>query len=89
MAVTNGERPIPSEIQISQRMTPNGLRALKQLTGMNLTETMNDEADRLQALIFMALIREGYHPTWEEAGDVAAIGADDTPDPTPVPVSES
>ena len=89
MAVTdvNGDRrTLPESIVITQkRITPNGARAVRAASGRSISE-MTDEADRMQIVVFLQLLRDGYTPTWDEAGDVGIEGGMDddaeTPDPT-------
>jgi hypothetical protein len=83
-------RELPAAIRVSGNMTPNELRALKELTGRPLSELMGGDPDdvdmapdRMQALTWIALRREGFDVTWDQAGDVAPINADAVPvDPT-------
>ena len=88
--VTQLPRPLPDQITVAEQMTPNEMRAIKRLTGRTLQdllggdpEDMDKAPDRLQALAWVALRRAGYDPTWEQAGDVAAIAETPEPDPTP------
>ena len=85
-------RPLPATVAISQAMslTPNDMRQLKAETGQPLSELLGggdaedlDAApDRIQALVWIQLRRNGYAPSWDEAGDVA-------PDFTPEAVDPS
>lgn len=66
-------------------MSPNDMRALKAETGRTLSDLMegDDDADRVQAVVWLRLRREGYELTWEDAGAVAVeFREDDPPDPT-------
>jgi len=82
--------PLPEAVTITGsgadlRLTANEMRHLKAVTGRTMTELMGaeaDEADRLQAMVFMRLRRDGHDPTWEQAGDVAVEYTEDQPDPT-------
>ena len=67
------------------RMSPNDMRALKAETGRTLTALMegDDDADRMQAVVWLRLRRDGYELSWEDAGTVAIeFQGEDTPDPT-------
>lgn len=75
--VTNLPRPLPDKIKVSGNMTPNELRRLKELTGRPLSELLGGDPedvdmapDRMQALVWIALHRDGFDVTWEQAGDV-------------------
>lgn len=94
--VTNN-RPLPTVLRVAQGLmpTPNEMRALKGLTGRPLQEllggdlnNMDRAPDRLQSLAWIALRREGYHATWDQAGDVTLLMVDEAPDPT-MPASSS
>ena len=84
------ERALPESVVVTQnpdlRMTPNQIRALKAESGRNLSDLMDanaDEADRMQAIIWLALRRQGYQASWDEAADVAVeFQGDAAPDPT-------
>ena len=91
--VTSLPRPLPSSVPIDPGMglSPNEMRALKDLTGRTLTdliggdlEDMDTYPDRTQALIWVQLHRMGYSPTWDQAGDVRPQmrAASTAPDPT-------
>jgi hypothetical protein len=82
-------RPLPDVIVISGsgdlRLTANEMRRLKEASGRTMTELMGegaDEADRLQAMVWLRLRRDGHDPTWEQAGDVALETEEEPPDPT-------
>ena len=88
--VSIASRKLPDQIVVASQMTPNEMRALKRITGQPLTELLGGDAedmekapDRLQALAWVALRRAGYDPSWDQAGDVAAVTAEPEPDPTP------
>src|SRR5262245_62469645 len=87
--------PLPDEITISDkdlRLKPNEMRALKEITGRSLDELMGeraDDADRIQALVWLELRRRGHEPSWDAAGDVAVQFEVETPDPTSVSGSMS
>ena len=89
-------KPLPTSVSVSQagdfRMTPNEMRELKAATGKTLTDLMGDEgedADRVQALIWLQLRRDGYEPSWEQAGDVSVIYEGEVADPTSAAPSKS
>ena len=83
-------RALPESVVVTQnpdlRMTPNQIRALKAESGQNLSELMDanaDEADRMQAIVWLALRRQGYEASWDQAADVAVeFQGDAAPDPT-------
>jgi hypothetical protein len=88
---TNGLEPaaaleLPETVQIggTPRLTPNELRFLKVATGRTLSDLFGDEADAMQAMVWLKLRRAGHHVTWEQAGDVEADMTDGPPDPTKV-----
>ena len=67
------------------RLRPNEMRVLKAQTGRTLQELLGpegDEEDRLQLLIWLELRRQGFEPSWEEAGDVAVTVEQKPADPT-------
>jgi len=81
----NGSGPgLPRIVKIegSPRMTPNELRLLKAATGKGLQDLMGDEADAMQAVIWLKVRRTGHDLTWEQAGDIEADLSDEPPDPT-------
>jgi hypothetical protein len=82
---------LPTHISVAGaedlRVTPNELRMLKAVTGKTMTDLMGeeaDDADRMQAVVWLELRRRGYTPAWEDAGDVAISFTGETPpsDPT-------
>lgn len=78
-------RTLPDEIRIdgAPRFTPNEIRALKVAAGGRpYGEVMNDEADAMQAMVWVTLRRQGFEPTWEQAGEVFFVMEGATPDPT-------
>jgi hypothetical protein len=82
-------RALPASIRVAQDMTPNELRSLKTETGKPLSELIGGDADdmdkapdRIQSLVWIALRREGYDCTWEEAGDVRPDMTEATVDPS-------
>lgn len=86
MALTdNGSKAVPASIQVTAqpRLSPNELRLLKAVTGKSLGELFGDEADAMQAMVYLRLRRDGYSLSWDEAGDVQADMAPEVPaDPT-------
>lgn len=80
-------KPIPPEIAIQEGVapTPNEMRAIKAASGHRLETLLGDAGDlddKMQALVWLALRRAGFDPTWDEAGDVRPLTDDDVPDPT-------
>lgn len=68
-------------------LTPNEMRAVKVASGIRLDELFgeaseSDSDDKTQAMVYVQLLRAGYSPTWEEAGDVRPIAGAAEPDPT-------
>lgn len=95
-ATTNGRLPELVEVNAAEmRLSPNELRALKATTGRTMEDLMGedaDEADRLQAMVWVELRRKGYAATWAEAGDVGigfATSAAAKSDPTPTDTTPS
>lgn len=89
MAATEVTGVLPKTIRVPDVMTPNEMRALKEVTGRSLTELLGGDTenmdlapDRLQAMVWIALRRAGHNPTWEEAGDVLPDMTKEEPDPT-------
>jgi hypothetical protein len=83
------EIALPTSIRVSSTMTPNEMRALKAATGRRLTDLLGGDEDdveqlpdRLQSLVWIALRRDGYDVSWEDAGDVLPDMTEATPDPT-------
>lgn len=85
---------LPSRIDVdvasadSLSLTPNELRALKAQTGRTMDDLMGeaaDDADRLQAMVWLELRRRGFDVKWNDAADVAiGFGGEPAkPDPTP------
>jgi hypothetical protein len=81
---------LPASVTVSQnpdlRMTPNQIRALKAESGHSLTELLDsdaDDANRMQAIIWLELRRQGYNAHWDDVGDVAIeFQGEPAPDPT-------
>jgi hypothetical protein len=78
---------LPEAVTVSGdfRMTANEMRRLKEVSGRTMTELMGeeaDDADRVQAMVWLKLRREGHDPTWDQAGDVGIDYAAPVPDPT-------
>lgn len=80
-AVTHLPRPLPDKVEIDKGMTltPNEMRALRDATGRTLTDLLggsseagelDDSPDQVQALLWTVLRRQGFDPTWDQAGDV-------------------
>lgn len=65
---------LPTSVRVggTPRLTPNELRFLKVATGRTLTDVMSDEADAIQAMVWLKLRRMGHVVSWEQAGDVEA-----------------
>jgi hypothetical protein len=90
MAMTEHEqRVLPETIRITAntapRVTPNQMRLLRAETGKTMEEVFGDKAseeDRLQAVIWLELRRQGYNASWDDAGDVGFEPVDEPPDPT-------
>jgi hypothetical protein len=89
MATPDVTRPLPDAVKIgaglSPRFSPNQMRALRAETGRTMEELLGEGAepeDRLQAVVWLALRRDGYVASWEDAGDVGVEIQDDEPDPT-------
>jgi len=67
------------------RFTPNQLRALKAETGRTMTDLLGedgDDEDRMQAMVWLELRRQGKAVPWDRCGDVALEFTLPTPDPT-------
>jgi len=80
---------LPDEVTITQtsgaRFTPNEIRKLKAETGKTMTELMGpeaDDADRMQTLVWLRLIREGHEVTWAACADIAINVEVEPDDPT-------
>jgi len=71
------------------RFTPNELRALKAESGRTFTELTGpdaDDADRMQALGWLAVRRDGRPMPWAAAAELEIVfrsPEDAAPDPTP------
>lgn len=82
---------LPHSVQLDAGMalTPNEMRTLKEKTGRSLNELLGGDAedmdaapDRIQALVWIQLRRNGHDPSWEDAGDVLPEYETVEPDPT-------
>jgi hypothetical protein len=79
--------PVPESVQLTPanaapRLTPNEMRLLRKETGFDLMELMGEDAnadDRTQLLVWAYLRRNGYDPTWDQAGDVIVEWAEVDP----------
>jgi hypothetical protein len=88
LTTSNGE--LPSVVVADPEniaLTPNEMRALKAATGRPMSDVFSEdnEEDAMQAVVWLALRRQGHHATWAQAGDVA-LSASSEPvasDPTP------
>jgi len=76
--VTGLPRPLPAMVELDPSVmpmhTPRETSLLKAMTGRSLTELTAgedaDDGDRERVLVWFALRRLGFEPTWEQAGDV-------------------
>jgi hypothetical protein len=77
-AATAPPAELPAYVVVggTPRLTPNELRMLKVVTGRALQDVMSDEADAIQAMVWLKLRRLGHDVSWEAAGDVEADMAD-------------
>ena len=84
-------RALPDSVTITGqpsdfRLTANEMRKLKAASGHTMTDLMGetaDEADRMQAMVWLLLRRDGFTDvTWDQAGDVAVEYEEPEPDPT-------
>lgn len=81
-------KPLPARVAVpddaSDGLTPNELRALKEASGKRVDYLMGDADwdEKAQVGVWVALRREGYDPTWDEAGDVLPVKQTAEPDPT-------
>jgi hypothetical protein len=86
--VTQLKRPLPATVPIpesAEGLTPNEMRKLKEVSGRRLDELFGEEVDlddKTQALVWVQLVRAGYAPSWDEAGDVRPATGGEEPDPT-------
>lgn len=92
MTETNGAQApaaLPAAVQVggTPRLTPNELRFLKVTTGRTLADLFGDEADAMQAMVWVKLRRAGFSVTWDEAGDVEADMSEAPVDPMNVGTS--
>jgi len=80
----NSERALPSHVIVrgTPRFSANQLRTLQALTGQPMDRVMNDPASVVQAFAWFELRREGFDPSWDEAGDMPIEFAEDMPDPS-------
>lgn len=77
---------LPTSVMVggTPRLTPNEIRVLKAVTGRTLQDVFSDEADVMQAMVWLKLRRAGYKVSWEQAGDVEADMTGEPVDPTKV-----
>jgi|KBSMisStaDraftv2_1062788.scaffolds.fasta_scaffold2024097_2 hypothetical protein len=97
--VTHLPRPMPQTIELDRgvNFTPNEMRQLKQLSGLTITQLLGEASednleempDRLQALAWVGLRRQGLDPSWEQAGDVFVTWREETPQPRDPTSTES
>ena len=70
--------PLPSAITIDPTRTFSAaeVRALEQTTGHSLLDDdgrVVGAADMLQAMVWLALHRQGYSPTWDDCAEIVAV----------------
>ena len=88
MAETERLVTLPTSVEANPndlRLSPNELRALKAETGRTMQDLMGedaDDADRMQAIVWIELRRRGFDASWNDAGDVAIAFTTPEPDPT-------
>ena len=91
-------RTLPQSVRLDPGMalTPNEMRTLKDVTGRTLNDLLGGDAedmdaapDRLQALVWIQLRRDGVDASWEEAGDILPDLSGVVPDPTSNGLSSS
>ena len=90
--VTTETGVLPKSVRLNAGMafTPNEMRTLKERTGRPLNELLGGDPedmdaapDRIEALVWIQLRRDGYDPEWDEAGDVLPdFATEPEPDPT-------
>jgi hypothetical protein len=82
---------VPATVRLERGMslTPNEMRQLKQSTGRPLNELLGGDMDdmdaapdRIQSLVWVALRRDGWELSWEQAGDVLPEFVEEPPDPS-------
>jgi hypothetical protein len=86
-------RPLPDFVRVGGigdvRLSPNEVRMLRAATGKTMTNLLGDDADdadKLQATVWLTLRRDGYSPTWDDCGDIQiSMGGADESDPTNAP----
>ena len=84
----NGRRPMPAEVELDPTAgfpphTARETSLLGELAGRPFTELVGDDSDqgdKERVLVWFALRRLGYEPSWDEAADVLIHYR--TPDPT-------
>jgi hypothetical protein len=90
-AVTQLPRALPTSVKLVRGMmlTPNEMRTVKAMTGRTLTDLLGGDEndmdrapDRIQTLVWIQLRREGFDPSWDDAGDVLPSYEQERPDPT-------
>jgi hypothetical protein len=77
-------KPLPESIRVdtNPRFSPNELRVMKAQTGRSLDSIMNEPENAVQAMIWKALRRAGFDPTFDECADVEAeFPTPEPPDP--------
>lgn len=74
---------LPSSVKVggTPRLTPNEIRVLKATTGRTLQDVFSDEADVMQAMVWLKLRRAGYNVSWAQAGDIEADMVGEPVDP--------
>jgi len=88
-------KTLPTQITVdaapgSISFTPNELRLLKAATGRTMTDLMGEngeDADKMQAVVWIELRRRGHSPSWEDAGDVAIAFEAPVSDPSQIATS--
>lgn len=89
--VTKLPRALPLTVALKRGMmlTPNEMRLVREMTGRTLTDLLGGDEndmdatpDRIQTLIWVQLRRDGFDPSWEDAGDVLPTYLQEPPDPT-------
>jgi hypothetical protein len=89
MATSEVTRELPAVVAINLeqagRITPNQMRMIRAVTGKTMSEIFGEDAaeeDRLQAMIWLELRKQGFDPSWDQAGDVGLEAVTDQADPT-------
>jgi len=64
------------------RFSANELRQIRAVSGKSMEQLLEDGADVIQANAYITLRKQGFQPSWDQAGDIPVEFEAEVPDPS-------